>query len=95
MTTMKALAIAGGLSDTAKKSKVRLFRMDASAPNGRKEIPLNLDEIIKGKVPDEKLQSDDILFVPESGTLKAFRRALSTGLSMGTAITTGLVIYRR
>jgi hypothetical protein len=40
-----------------------------------------------------RLQADDILYVPESGGLKAMRQAVGTGIGAGTAIATGMIIY--
>jgi len=54
---------------------------------------VNLKAMLTGQIADLKLQSDDILYVPESSGLKAMRQALGTGIGAGTALATGLLIY--
>jgi polysaccharide export outer membrane protein len=95
MTVLKALAMAGDITDVAKKKNVALFRADPAAPHGRKEIDINLKDILEGRREDPKMISDDILFVPESGTKKAMRQVIGTSVGVGSAVTTGLIIYRR
>lgn len=95
MTVLKALALAGDVTGSAKRSRLLVLRRQEQAPGGREELDLDLKKIMAGHSPDTKLQADDILFIPENGRVKAMRQALGAGVSMGTAITTGIVIYRR
>jgi polysaccharide export outer membrane protein len=44
-------------------SKVRLIR---ASDQGKKEIPIRLDAMQKGKIPDIDLQPNDIIYVPFS-----------------------------
>ena len=70
---------------------ITVLRKDPAAPEGkRQEIAVNLKAMLTGKTADLKLQSDDILYVPESSGLKAMRQALGTG----SGVATGLVVYR-
>ena len=75
MTVLKALALAGSLGPFAKAKQAVLLRPSPSAPNGRDEIPLNLKAMLRGNVPDRPLQSNDIVFVPDSTMMKALHRA--------------------
>jgi polysaccharide export outer membrane protein len=75
MTVLKAIALAGYLSGFAKGKKALILRPNSSAPSGRDEIPVNLMAMLKGHAPDKALQSNDILFVPDSTALKALHRA--------------------
>ena len=74
MTVLKAVALAGYLSSYAKSKKVVLLRNNPSAPSGREQIPINLKAMLKGTVADRPMQSNDILFVPDSSTMKVLHR---------------------
>ena len=89
MTVLKAVALAGNVTSTAKQKKTVIIRKDAAVPGGRKEIPVNLKQILAGKAPDESLEANDILFVPDSAGKKALHRGAQAVLSVGT----GLLIY--
>jgi hypothetical protein len=70
-----------------------IIRKDAAAPNGRREIALNLTAIIAGRSTDNTLQANDILYVPASGGKKAAHAITQTVQTVaGTAGTA--VIYR-
>jgi len=75
MTVLKAIALAGYLSAFAKPKKTLLLRPNSSAPSGREEIPVDLLAMLKGHAPDKALQSNDILFVPDSTALRALHRS--------------------
>lgn len=89
MTVLKAIALAGNVTSTAKQKDAVIIRKDRVAPGGQKEIPINLKRILSGKAPDQKLEASDILFVPDSTGKKAFRRGVEAALGVGT----GLLIY--
>ena len=74
MTVLKALAFAGDLKSTAKAKKTIILRPDPSVPNGREEIPIDLQAMLKGHASDLPLLSNDILFVPDSTALRALHR---------------------
>jgi polysaccharide export outer membrane protein len=75
MTVLKALALAGSLGPFAKAKQAVLLRPNPTAPKGREEIPLNLKAMLHGNVADRPLQSNDIVFVPDSTMMKALHRA--------------------
>jgi len=75
MTVLKALALAEDLKTTAKRNKAMILRPNSSAPGGREEIPIDLHAMLQGHAPDRPLQSNDILFVPDSAALRALHRA--------------------
>ena len=91
MTVLQAIAYAEDLKSTARSDQARILRPDATAPNGRKEIVVNLKQILAGKSSDIPLQANDILFVPDSSSKKAFRR----GMEAAIQTLTGLALYRR
>lgn len=89
ISALQALALAGGLTPTAAKSKARILRQ-AEDENGRIEIAVNLKDIMSGKEPDFPLGGDDILFVPTSG----FK---SVGATVGQAViqaASGIAVWR-
>jgi polysaccharide export outer membrane protein len=75
MTVLKAVALAGYLSSFAKPKKAMLLRPNSSAPGGREEIPVDILAMLKGHAPDKALQSNDILFVPDSSAMRALHRS--------------------
>jgi polysaccharide export outer membrane protein len=86
MTVLKAIALAGYLGPFAKAKRAVLLRPNPSAPAGREQIPLNLQAMLKGNAADRPLQSNDILFVPDSTALKALHRGADiAGMAAGYA----------
>jgi polysaccharide export outer membrane protein len=90
MTVLQAIALAEDTKPTAVRSKAAIIRVDPGSPGGRKQLPLDLKQILAGKTPDPVLQANDILFVPDSPGAKAFRRGIEAALQT----VTGLAIYR-
>jgi len=69
MTVLQAVAMAEGTTSVASLGKTIIVRQ-SSSESERKEIPVDLKQVMRGKEKDEVLEANDILFVPESG-LKA------------------------
>lgn len=91
ISVLQAIALAEDVKPTAVKNKTTIIRVDPAAPEGRKQIAINLDSILAGKAPDTALRADDILFVPDSAAKKAFIR----GMEAAVQTATGLAIYGR
>jgi polysaccharide biosynthesis/export protein len=73
ITLSKALASAGGLLPTAKKSKTAVLRAN---PDGTTtQIPVDADKLLKGQTADIDLAENDVVFVPGS-TTKAIGRGV-------------------
>lgn len=87
LTALQAIAMAEGTTPTASLDHAKLIR---KTPEGRKEIPLPLKQILAAKAQDLNLQPDDIVFVPGSTTKSAARR----GLEAIVQTATGVAIYR-
>jgi polysaccharide export outer membrane protein len=85
VTILEALALAGDVTAVAKSSKAMIIRKDPTTPSGRKEIALNLKDILAGRSPDQVLKNDDILYVPASGG----KRALHTLAGVPASVVTG------
>jgi polysaccharide export outer membrane protein len=95
ITVLMAIATAGGLTPTAKNQRCMLIRKNAKAPDGKEEITINLKDVISERVPDQKMNRDDVLFVPESGGKRAGRAVLSSIGAIATTTTSGVIVYRR
>ncbi len=88
MTTLQALALAGGLERVASPKNARVLRRSPSGE--RTEMRVDLQAILTGKGEDIALAPDDILFVPSSAPKRAAIRAAEAAIQMGT----GIVIWR-
>ena len=94
ITVLKALAMAGDVSGLAKKSHIMLLRRNPTGPpDKREEIPVDYRAMVKGQIADMRLQPDDILYVPESGGLKALRTTANAAVQVATMAGTSLMIY--
>jgi polysaccharide biosynthesis/export protein len=89
VSVLQAIALAQGLTHTSASSHSRIIRTDA-ATGKRQEIPIDLDKILAGKVPDPTLEPRDIIFVPNSASRMAFYRGMDAAISIGS----GVAIYR-
>jgi len=89
MTVLQALALAEDAKTTALRSQTVIIRNDQQAPEGRKQIPVDLKAILRGKSPDPVLQAEDILFIPDSSGKRAFQRGIESVLQAAT----GVAIY--
>src|SRR5581483_1550430 len=87
LTLLEAVALAGGLTRTAKGSHARLIRRSAT---GREELDVNLNKVLYGGGPDMLLTDGDILYVPASIRKEYSQQVISAAI--GTATTYG--IYR-
>jgi polysaccharide export outer membrane protein len=88
MTTLKVLALAGGLSRTAKKDRAVIIRKDTQGQ--QHEVAVDLAKVLERQSEDVQLQPSDILFVPDSAAKQAMLRALEFGIALGS----GVALYR-
>jgi polysaccharide export outer membrane protein len=88
MTTLKALALAGGAKPASKPQDAVIIRKGKNGQN--REITVNVKNILNRKAEDVALLPNDILFIPDSTGKKALAKAAEAALS----ITTGIVILR-
>lgn len=86
---MKIIALAHGLTFTAKANNAVVLRKD-SASGQTKQIPLKLKRIMDRKDADVRLYAGDILYVPDSGAKRFLGKAGAAALGVGT----GVAIYR-
>ena len=88
MTTLKLLALSGGLTRTAKKDRAVIIRKDNQGQ--QHEVPVDLKKVLEFQSEDVQLQPSDILFVPDSASKQAMYRALELGIALGA----GVALYR-
>jgi polysaccharide export outer membrane protein len=94
VTVLKALAMAGDVSNIAKRGHILILRKDPTAQGEKRaEIPINYTGMVKGKIADIRMVPDDILFVPESGGLKAMHAATTAAVSVASTGGAALLIY--
>ena len=90
ITVLQAIATAGGTLGTAALNAAKIIR---KSPNGPVEIPIQLKKILAAKSPDQKLEAEDILFVPSSTGKAAAGLALESGLRLATTVAAYAVFY--
>ena len=89
ISVLQALSLAEGLNRTAGAKGARVMRQE-DGDSARREIPVNLNQLLSGKAKDEMLRPGDILFVPNSSSKSAAIRSIEAAIQMAT----GLVIWR-
>lgn len=88
ITVLRAISISGGVLPGAALSRVTIIRK--TSENQHLEITLDISKVMKGKMKDVALMSDDVLVVPRNG----FKAGMA---NTGNAIIgggTGALIYR-
>ena len=88
LTTLKLLALAGGLDRAAKSNRAVIVRKDASGQ--QHEVEVDLRKVMKFEAEDVRLQPSDVLYVPKSTAKQALLKTVELSAAIGTAI----VIYR-
>jgi polysaccharide export outer membrane protein len=88
MSTLKLLALSGGLSRTAKKDRAVIIRKDNQGQ--QHEVAVDLKKVLERTSEDVLLQPSDILYVPDSASKQAMFKALEFGIALGS----GVALYR-
>jgi polysaccharide export outer membrane protein len=83
LTVLKAIALAGGTTRTAKLSGAKIIR---KGPDGMTETSVQLKKILEARAPDIPMQADDILFVPTSARKVIAGRTLEAAVQAATAV---------
>jgi protein involved in polysaccharide export with SLBB domain len=92
MTTMKILALAGGLTHVARVDRAVIIRKDDQGK--QTETQVDLKKVIDRQAEDLQMRASDILYVPDSKTKAALYQALQIGASVGTAVAIYRVAYQ-
>jgi polysaccharide export outer membrane protein len=85
MSTLKALALAGGFRRTAKPQNAVILRKDSSTGQ-QKEVAVDLKRVLERKTEDVRLYPSDILFIPESGGKRAALRMGEIAIALGSGV---------
>jgi polysaccharide export outer membrane protein len=85
MTMLKMLSLAGGTTNTAKTKNAVILRKNPDTGK-RDQVPIDLNKVMHLKTQDVQLQSNDILFVPDSNGLRALHRTGDIAISLTTGI---------
>jgi len=83
LTVLKAVALAGGTTRTARLSGAKILR---KGPDGMIETPVQLKKILQAKAPDLSLQADDVLVVPSSAGKILAGRTLEAAMQAATLV---------
>lgn len=91
MTTLKILALAGGLTRTAKSNHAVIIRKDNQGQ--QHEVSVDLGKIMRHQAEDLRLQPSDVLIVPSSASREALIRTMEVGIALATAASIYRVAY--
>lgn len=90
LTILRVLAMASDLTRFSKANKSVILRPN-SATGQVDQIPVDIAKILKHKSQDMVVQPNDVLYIPESGSKRAFSKGMDTALQIATA---SLIIRR-
>ena len=88
LSILKILALAGGMTQTAKSDHVVIIRKNDQGQ--QHEIQIDLKKILKRQAEDIQLQPSDVVYVPDSKAKAALLKAAELGVALGT----GIALYR-
>jgi polysaccharide export outer membrane protein len=92
MTTLKMLALAGGLNHTAKSNHAVIIRRDRQGQ--QHEQTVDLKKVVERKAEDVRLEASDILYVPDSTAKRALYQAGAAAIGVGTGVALYRIAYR-
>lgn len=90
ITILQAISLAEGIQPASAPQSARILR-STGGTGPSQEIPIDVKAILASKAPDQKLQPNDILYIPGSAAKSIGLRTLEAGIQMGT----GIVVWRR
>jgi len=92
-SVLRVLALAEGLAPHSNKQAF-IYRLQQGG-SVRKEIPIEIKQILQRKAPDVALQANDIFYIPDNSGRRAALTALERIASFGASTTSGILIFRR
>jgi polysaccharide export outer membrane protein len=81
---LQVVAMAQDLTRTAKSNKAVLIRKDEKG--GLQQIPVDISKILRQEAPDVEVFTNDVLYVPDSTSKRAFTRGLAAALQVATGV---------
>ena len=91
VSTLKILALAGGMTPTAKSDHAIIIRKNDQGQQN--DVEVDLKKVLKRETEDVQLLPSDILYVPDSRAKQALLRAAEIGIIIGTAVALYRVAY--
>jgi protein involved in polysaccharide export with SLBB domain len=91
-TTLKVLALAGGMTNIAKMDHAVLIRRDSQGKGT--EVEVDLKKVITRQSEDVQMRPSDVLYIPDNRTKQILLRAAEIGLALGTAVAVFRLAYR-
>ena len=88
LTTMKVLALAGGLTKIAKLDHAVIIRKDDQGKQTETEI--DLKKVLNQQSEDLQMRASDVLYIPDNRTKEVLLQALQISIAVATAV----AIYR-
>lgn len=88
LTTLKVLALAGGMTKIAKMDHAVIVRKDGQGKQTETEI--DLKKVLGRQAEDLQMRASDILYIPESRS----KEFVQTAIQMSMAVATAVAIYR-
>jgi polysaccharide biosynthesis/export protein len=73
MTILRAISVARGTKPTASPRRMVVIRTTASGE--RVQMPVNLNDVVRGKAPDMTLLPNDVIYIPKNN-----ERAIALGV---------------
>ena len=92
LTTLKVLALAGGMTNIAKQDHAVIIRKDDQGKQA--EIEVDLKKILHQQTEDLPMRASDILYIPDSRTKQALLQALQLAIALGTSVAIYRVAYQ-
>jgi polysaccharide export outer membrane protein len=89
ISLLQAVSLAEGIDKDAAPQRAKILRQAPGSDGKAIEIPVDITQIFTGKAPDIPLQGNDVLYIPNSATKSASRRAIEAILQAAT----GVAIY--
>ncbi|MGB7435316.1 MAG: polysaccharide biosynthesis/export family protein [Candidatus Acidiferrum sp.] len=92
MTTMKVLALAGGLTKVAKTDRAVIIRKNDTGK--QTETQVDLAKVLDQKSEDVQMRASDILYIPNSRSKEFLYQALQASMGIATAVAVYRVAYQ-
>jgi polysaccharide export outer membrane protein len=92
VSTLKILALAGGMTSTAKSDRAVIIRKNDQGQ--QQEVEVDLKKVLRRETEDVQLLPSDILYVPDSKSKAALLKAAELGVAIGTGIALYRLAYR-